>query len=178
MSLATSLSLLALIAQIAHPPVAPSQLFAEFRQIKVDGVPPSAVVMVSSGASISTLSFHEKRENGRVVWLVRRMGYPESGQAQIASSDICPQLYGQLLSLERLPVSQMQIRGAQSSAPDGFVPEPPNLGPLHTSYLLWSRGWTSGQEPVEMTFSHLGSGPLAGWFSDAEAELQPCWRQG
>jgi len=177
MPVATGLTLLTLVAQIAYPSLAPSQLFAEFRQIRIDGVPPSAVVMVSSGTSVSTLSFHEKRESGRVVWLVRRVDSPQSGRAQIASSDTCPQLYSQVLSLERLPVSQKEIRGAQSSAPDGFVPEPPSLGPLHTSYLLWSRGWTSGQEPVEMSLSHLGSGPLAGWFSDAEVELQRCWRQ-
>jgi len=177
MLVTASLSLLAVVAQIAQHPVVPSQVFAEFRQIRIDGLQPSAVVMVSRGTSTSTISFHERRERGRVVWLARRIDSPDAGRAQIASSDTCPQLYSQVLALERLPISQREIRGARSSSPEGFVPEPPKLGPLHTSYLLWSGGWTNGQEPVEMTLFHLGSGPIASWFSVAEAELDHCWSQ-
>lgn len=143
-----------------------------------NGLQPSAIVLARRGAAMNSLAIYEMplQRDDAPVWVIRRADTTgEAVSAEIASSRSCPQIYQLVLALERLPVPRPEIRGARAAAPAGFSPAPPDIGPLHTHYGFWSRGWTSSSEPVELSLVHLGSGPLMHWMTEAEALLQNCW---
>jgi len=177
MSLALTVGLLALMSHTAHQTATPGRALDELRQLRFEGLQPRAAVMANEDSKTSIWAFYENSpDGGPALWIARR----ETSSAgelrtEIARSDICPQIYAQALALERLPIPGPEVRGPRSASPPEFVTQPPNLGPLHTSYTLWAKGWTSGLEPVELTVFHLGSGPIADWTAKAEADLDLCW---
>lgn len=145
---------------------------------RYDGLQPSAIVLAHRGGALNALAIYEMpvQPDETPVWVIRRSDSAEEAvAAEIVSSRSCPQIYQLVLALERLPVPHPEIRGARAASPAGFSPAPPDMGPLHTRYGFWSRGWTSGSEPVELSVVHLGSGPLVKWMTEAEALLQSCW---
>lgn len=157
-------------------PVSPSTIgeIDALKEIRHGGLAPAAIVVAQKGATAEALAIYETRRRGEAPdWVVRRTR--GGAEPEIASSLSCPQIYQLVLALERLPIPSPEIRGPAADAPAEFSPPPPNLGPLHTRYGFWSRGWTSAHEPVELSLVHLGSGPLSGWMAEAETLLRDCW---
>lgn len=158
-----------------------SSVALELDALKADrqsGLQPSAIVLASREGTMNALTIYEMpaQRDESPVWIIRRTeSTGELASADIASSRSCPQIYQLILALERLPVPHPEIRGARAAAPAGFSPPPPDMGPLHTHYGFWSRGWTSDSQPIEVSLVHLGAGPLTRWMTEAEAVLRDCW---
>lgn len=173
-------SLMALAFQLTPLSTTPGNAYDELRQLRFEGFQPRFSVAVSEGSARGIWAIYEQHgnETGVVTWVVRREIITEGHRrSEIARSDTCPAVYSQVLAMERMPTPRAETRGPRSTSPQGFEPAPPNLGPLHRSYVLSATGWTQGSEPVGLAMFHLGSGPIADWMAGAEIALQSCWSE-
>jgi hypothetical protein len=169
-------TLLFAISLQSSGPASPSNVgeIEALKGIRHEGFGPAAIVVAHKGASVEALAIYETSRGPEAPdWIVRRTR--AGNEPEIASSRSCPQIYRLVLTLERLPIPSPEIRGPAADAPTGYSPPPPNLGPLHTRYEFWSRGWTPAHEPVELSLVHLGSGPVSTWMAEAETLLRDCW---
>ena len=183
MSLIVIASILALSSPLlqsnAHPTA--GEGLDALREVRYRGLQPKFSVLESRGegstASRTLWAGYEVRDSsGGSSWVVTRQIHNGSTAADdVVRSGTCPQVYGLILEMERLPIPRPEVRGTRSASPRGYVQPPPNLGPTHSSYAMWSQGWTSDGAPIELTASHLGAGPLEGWVASAEHHLKDCW---
>lgn len=154
---------------------------SNYDQIRHSGSLPKAVVIhrADRRATIS-VSFYQARSsegaaNTQGTWTARmetRLGAETS--VLWTSTKICPQLYGNLVELERIALPRIEIRD-RSDAPAQYEAPPPNMGQLHTSHTLWVRAWDADNIPSEITLHSLGAGSVAMWFSKVQVDLDGCW---
>ncbi len=169
MSMIVTALALAIIHAQPWPPV-------DFSAVRVDGRSARAVVVAESGGTTNTYTIVEDRRRDGTHWLIERRGL--DGRTDKADAGGCPAVYGLALRLERMPWPRAEIRSPAATAPDLFIPPPLNLGPTHSRFAFWARGWVENDIPAEMTLTHAGEGPIADWVRTAEEELVDCWKEG
>lgn len=137
---------------------------------------PSAVVLKDNeqhgSIAFSFYAPRRDRDGASMGWRARREVREAGASPEIAwaSQDSCPGMADALAALERTPAPRVELR---SAAP--LSSQPPSMGPLHTSHLIWMRAWDDGNSPVEMTLTSLGAGSPERVFTRVEAFLEGCW---
>lgn len=178
MSIVVAASIALLTGPTWYQDITLGEAIDQIRQARLDGINPTFGVLTNRNGQTAMWTFYQRPgPNGAdTEWLVtERTNVDRMSRSRLATGKACPAIFDSILEAERMAPPQSEIRGARSDAPPGYVPSPPNLGPLHASYVLWTKGWTTDSEPVELTMHHLGSGPLVGWTDRTEARLSACW---
>lgn len=156
-------------------------IVSNYDQIRHSGSLPKAVVIrrIDRHNTIS-VSFYrenpsEEATSKQGVWTAR-METRSGAETSVlwTSTKTCPQLYGNLVELERIALPRIEIRD-HSDAPTQYEAPPPNMGQLHTSHSLWVRAWDADNVPSEIALHSLGAGSVAVWFSKAQTDLDGCW---
>lgn len=146
------------------------------------GRTPEAVVQHTTGSRgdvVRTVAIFRDRDGGRLtplVWIIRDS--TTNGEGRTARSDNCSAVYDAVVRMDRFPAPQIQVRPSVDAAPIEYQGPPPNIGPTHSSYVLVTSGVTTNNEPVSYMISHLGSGPIEDWLTEADRSLTSCWRTG
>lgn len=163
---------------IQREPDGPREILSRLEHLRVAGAAPKAVLISTTGEeSYSAISFYEDRppEPTGSTWIIRLEFNADDGSKVVTvRGEDCPAIFDTVLAIERLSLPPIDMRSAGSGSPVGYRPSPPALGPSHTSYALWGRGWATDGSPFEATFSSLGAGPLAEVFMAAEDTLRAC----
>lgn len=163
-----------LLATSAMSDTASSEL-EKLKSTSLGSTSPSTIVLIDRERSgLTSFSAYEIRngDDRQGYWLVRKVETIEGRSVvHLADSRSCPRLMDNLVELERLSLPRLEI----FSRPPSQLTSPPSLGALHVRGFAWIRGWTPHNEPLEVTLTSLGSGPVIEWAQQAADDLSDCW---
>lgn len=162
------------LASVDGPSV--TERLEDLKRNREGGQAPRAIVVVGSdtegATSFSAFEIQTENQSSESRWRVKMVVEDDQRHtAYIADSDDCPAVGVRVAALERLPMPRVELFPRPASSQPR-----PVMGPLHRQAVFWSRGWSAEDEPLELTFTALGSSPYARWAEDTERALSRCWK--